>query len=157
MMRNSYDCGPSALSQASGTDYDQLIKLWGWKGYNDVRDNLLDSPWHHFAVLEKLRMPWQIVTCGDITSGKATPGKTVVLLHNLSNPILAQHWVVLESVTQDSVRVHWGDGTVKTFSKANFAKAYSAGTPACAYEVGRGRIGLTRYQCLWVKLTGKFI
>lgn len=157
LMQTQTDCGPAALSFATGVDYSRVCSSWGWENHGDVRDDLLDSPWHHFAVLEKLRIQFQIVTCGAIMAGKCGPNKTVILLHNLESPFLKQHWVVLESANPEYVSVHWGDGSVKRFAHAAFQKAYSAGTPACAYEVGKGRYKLSWYQRLWVTLTGRFI
>lgn len=156
-MHTHTDCGPAALAFVTGEGYDRLCGLWGWKNHGDQRDNLLDSPWHHFSALEKLRLPFRIVTCGTILRGEATPNKTMILLHNLENPILVQHWVVLAGIESDAALVHWGDGSIKRFSREAFEKAYSAGTPACAYEVGKGKYKLSWYQRLWVMLTGKFI
>lgn len=155
--RTKTDCGPACVSSVTGEDYGRVCDLWGWRNHGDIRDDLLDSPWHHFAALTKLRQPWAIVTCGDIIRGVAKPEKTVILLHGLQNPYLQQHWCILASASPVAVCVHWGDGTVKHFSRESFERAYAGGSPACAYEVGRGKIGLTWYQRLYVAITGKFI
>lgn len=154
---NKTDCGPAAVAFVTGQPLQTVKKLWGWHDYNDERDNLLDSPWHAFALLEKLKLQFQICNCSKIIQGKALPNKTVILIHNPSNPILQQHWCVLYGNDNENVFLHMGDGKVHSISKDKFQKLYSNGTPSCAYEVGIGNYKLSWYQRWYAWLTGKFI
>ena len=137
----------------------------GWNSYNDSRDNALDTPWNHFALLAKLNIPWKIRTCGEILNGTAKPEKTIILIHALPgegflgklNPLFSQHWVILQSVNPTHVLVHFGNNTIRQYTHEVFQRLYSGALPACAYEVGIGSTKLTWYQRAYAYLTGKFI
>ncbi|MBF0546203.1 MAG: hypothetical protein HQM08_17300 [Candidatus Riflebacteria bacterium] len=144
-MHGQRDCGPSALSFATGLDYDQIVKAWGWPTSDDWKCDARDNPGAHFRVLNALKIPWQITDCGKILAGQATENKTIILLAANDDPKTLipedyqyRHWVVLAGIQDGKVIVHWGDGQFRTFSRDPFIKAYSGGSPACAYEVGKG-------------------
>lgn len=161
-MQTEADCGPVALLGALLTkgykiDRAALLRLWDWQDYQDLRVDLQDSPWHHFAVLEKLNIPWKIRTCGEVCRGVCGKGTTVILLHDLEDPYLKQHWVLFdEAGSHGNVSLHWGDGKPRIFSQKQFELMYSLGSPACAYEVGIGTVGLTAFQRLYVNVLNRF-
>ena len=161
-METKNDCGPVALLGALMTkgykiDRAALLRLWDWQEYKDLRVDLQDSPWHHFAVLDRLNIPKKIRKCWEIWQGQCGNGKTVILVHDLEDPYLAQHWVLLDEVgTAGNVSLHWGNGKTRIFSRKQFELMYSLGSPACAYEVGIGSVGLTWYQRTYVKVMNKF-
>lgn len=161
-MRCSGDCGPAAIAFVTGIDQDTVERVMDWQhhhGLGGLREDLQDSPWHHFAAVVKLGQTFKLRTCRDLLTGAATPNKTIVLLHpNSRHPLLAQHWCVYAGRTPSGqVLVHWGDG-LPPRTVYDFEEWYSAGAPACAYEImpTGGQTRLTWYQRLYVWLMGKF-
>lgn len=159
-MRTENSCGPDAMACACNIDHAAIDRAWGIEKIG-LFNNAADTPWNHFAALAKLNMPWKIRTCGDIQASRCTNQKTVILVHSLDHPLLAQHWVVLNAVYPDgTVSVHWGDGALKVFNSTAFQRLYSGGKnigPQCAYEVGIGATRLSWYQRFYAWLTGKFV
>lgn len=132
-------CGPGAMGFVSGIDQSIVAKTMDWQHYhgtyNSYREDMQDSPAAHKLAILKLGFRYIARSCHDIISGKATPNKTIILLHpNVRHPILWQHWVVLAKPSSTgTVRVHWGNGIIKEVPE--FEQWYSAGVPACAYEI----------------------
>jgi hypothetical protein len=129
-------------------------------GLGGLREDLQDSPWHHFAAVAKLGQTWKIRTCRDLLTGAATVGKTLILLHpNARHPLLAQHWVVYagRDAKDGTVLVFWGDG-MPARRVPDIEEWYSAGAPACAYEIlpSGGQTRLTWWQRFYVWLMGRF-
>ena len=162
VMHTPTSCGPAALSAVLDRDYEKIVAKWpgGWRG------TLSDTPYSHFEVMAKFDTPWQIVGCENIIRGECAPGKTVILIHN--HPILKENWVILASITADRVLLYTGEpnllgvSVVRPMTFDNFRRAYSSGPRwrgagvQCAYEVGKGRIGVTRWQRLWAWMTRKW-
>lgn len=151
-MRTPDDCGPAAISAVTGIEYERILEAWPG-GWGDTDRGLLglpnDTPSDHFGCLDRLGVPYRIVTCGEILSCPIPENKIIVLLHGDS--FAAQHWVVIAERSPDGVRVHWGDGTMKNFKVAEFQNAYSAGWPACAYLVGEtGKISWWQRLLNWI-------
>lgn len=160
-MRCAGDCGPSCISFATGIDQDAVEHAMEWQhhhGMGGIREDLQDSPWHHFAAIAKLGLQFKIVTCQQILSGVAPIG-TVILIHPDSRHALtAQHWVTFAGLdTNRVVTVNWGDGKPPR-AVPDFDEWYSVGTPACAYSIVKegGQSRLTWYQRLYVWLFNKF-
>lgn len=149
-MLTDSDCGPAALSAATGLPREEVDDAWGW-----WRGDRTDSPWHHDAAMARLGVTRRVVTCGEICSGGAVPGRTVVLIHSKGSPILGQHWIVFAGLdAAGRVGLHMGDGRTLWFDQAVFAARYSGGAPACAYEVGRGDVPrVPWYQRLYMWVT----
>ena len=157
LMRGKTDCGVSALASASGLPYEQVAGAFDALN-GDRRDDLNDSPWHHDAAMRRLRIRSRIVTCGDILAGRTCPRRVVVLVHDPASPLLRQHWVTINWVDLPRARVNLWWGLPATPERAvsfdTFRQLYSAGAPACAYEVGVGTVrGLPWYSRAWVWLT----
>jgi ABC-type bacteriocin/lantibiotic exporter with double-glycine peptidase domain len=137
-MTNSYDCGPCALAEASGKSVAEVKMAMRWPDNNDSRDNLMDSPANHFLAKQRLRIPYRVVTAGQIMRSECKPDRTVILIHGdgAIGSWLAQHWVVLYKVEADRVHVQWGDGNIHHWAFDKFQERYSNGGPtATAYEV----------------------
>lgn len=161
-MRCSHDCGPCAISYVTGIDQDTVERVIGWQhyhGHGSVREDLQDSPWHHFDAIVRLGQTFRLRTCADLLSGRATPEKTVVLVHPDSrSPLLVQHWTVYAGLDTDGVPLlHWLDGRPPR-RVPDLEELYSRGAPACAYEVmpDGGQKRLTWYQRLYVRVMGRF-
>lgn len=171
-MRDDFDCGIAALSFSTGKSYETLKEIWGWKNTNTIKDNLLDSPWHHDNVLYALQIPHATVDENDIMNMRCENGKTMILLHFAKSGktrnfiefikrelqgILQQHWVVLHSVVNGFVLVHWGDGTIRSIPFETFKNMYKVGWPNCAYQLNVGTTNIPWYVKWWAKITGKFV
>lgn len=158
-MLTDHDCGCRAMVAASGRPAAVIQDAWTAEEYDNLLADINDSPWHHWAVLRRLGLQWKIRTCRDLLTVNATPGKTLVLIHpNARHPLLVQHWVVYDGMAAGSVRLHWGDGTIRLVPSPDFEEMYARGTPACAYEIveSGGQSQLTWFQRLWVWLMGRF-
>lgn len=150
LMRTDNDCGPAALSAASGLPYEQVMAAWpyGFAG------NASDSPWHHDASMAALGIKRRIATCQEIIAGQCADNRTVVLIHAFDNPLMSQHWAVLSGVTDSLVGLHMGNGQIKLFTITQFEQLYSGATPACAYVSGEGEVPvLAWYQRAWLWLS----
>lgn len=113
-MRGEKTCGPDAYAFASGVSQDVARLLFDWQQHRGLREDLQDSPLHHFAVLEKSGRPWRIRTCDDILNGRFAKNKVVCLVHLYDREppawlpgflkriwqswtaTLHQHWVVIQ-------------------------------------------------------------
>jgi hypothetical protein len=153
-MRCAGDCGPSALSFVTGVNQDVIEKTMDWQHYHGtltyLREDLQDSPAAHKLCLLKLGFRYLVRSAQDLTTGRATPNKTIILIHPDSrHPYIEQHWVVLAPAAAGGIpRVHWGDGTIKPVP--DLADEYSRGKPQCAYEVIPGPAGkATLLNRLW--------
>jgi hypothetical protein len=158
-MRTDSDCGPAALAELVGLPYERVMAKWPGGWLNNAMGGRLapnDTPYDHFVLLNRVGMPFRIVTLGMILNGECANNKTAILIHNLKKPILSQHWVILAGVSGD-VSLHMGDGTVKGFSPALFSDLYSKGWPACAYEIGKGGYKVSWWQRLVAKITGRWV
>lgn len=136
-MENSYDCGPCAMSSITGLPVSTVKSVWGWKDYNSVLDDLLDTPLNHYAFLNEIGCKYKIVTCSEILQGKAIPRRTMILIHSPNNPLFAQHWTILyDYPSSTTVNLLMGDGDFyHSYTIEKFQELYSAGTPACAYQL----------------------
>ena len=154
-MFSSTSCGPSSVSYVTGKSIDWVKNAFDWPNKNDWRDNTHDTPITHYLALQRLGVSYRIVPLTAILSGSCQPEKTVILIHSVGvvNSWLYQHWVVLRSVSPQSITVWWGDavGSYRSFTPANFVLAYTRGFPNCAYEISDGKA-----PSWWVWLKGVF-
>lgn len=151
------DCLWASLQNAGFTHISReaVARYMNWVDSDDVRADLTDNPAAHADALDEMGVPWRWVTCGDIKAGRCKPLQTVILIHASGNPIIQQHWVLLDHVISRKVLVQTGglDGENKPvlweFNESAFDRAYSAGTPAAAYEIGVPGGRLSRWwRCL---------
>lgn len=158
--KTKYDCGIRALSFVLQIAYEELCEIWEWENYGDFRDNLKDSHFQHFCVLDKLQTKYKRITIDDILCGNFTSNKTMCLIHFDKNPYLYQHWVVLTkdpNGDNDFILAHYGDGTLRRFLKKNFIELFNSGWPKCAYVVGEGETVTPWYQKLYCALINIFL
>lgn len=135
--------------------FDELKYIWEWEDYEDFRDDLKDSHFQHFCVLDKLNTKYKRITLEDILNSNFKSDKTMCLIHFEKNPYLYQHWVVLSKPHNgypDMIYAHYGDGTTRVFTKSVFAKLFNSGWPQCAYIVGEGETITHWYQKLYCAL-----
>jgi hypothetical protein len=146
-------CGPVMLQIMTGLSLAEVLEPWpgGWVDLNSdkTKEGIPnDTPFDHWFFLEKIGITWKRVTCQEILKKKTKPGKTGVLLHLAKEPktwwekiksffvgLTKQHWCVVLFVGEDSIVVDWGNGKKETFFHSRFEFLYSAGWPACAYEI----------------------
>ena len=163
-MLNSSDCGPASVAAVTGVDLATVKRLWGWDDHNDVRDDLVDSPWAELAILVKLGVQWKFRNCGDVLADRCRPDKTVVMIHGqgLVGSLLSQHYIVYAGRSQKgNYLFHWGDGKPPAeheLTADDLAGYYSRGTPAFAYEVvsSGGHTKIPWYMRAYVWLLGRF-
>jgi hypothetical protein len=137
LMLSESDCGPAALHAVTDIPREQIIKAMKWSEKNP---NVTDNPAAHFAALKTLKIPYQNRSVTALLNNTCKPNKTMILIHANDSPYLAQHWVVLASeVSEDGAWVHWGNGTMRHFSKDQLVKLITQGGPTnTIYEVGVG-------------------
>ena len=138
-------CGPGSIGFAidgiGGIDQIRVGKVMDWQHYhgaiNNYREDLQDSPAAHKLAILKLGFRYKVISCQQILRGQATPNKTVILVHpSARQPFAGQHWCVLAPPeTVGTVRLYWGNGTIREVSASEFEDWYSRGLPACAYEI----------------------
>ena len=163
----SKSCGPDAMAWAvawiTGATHPEAAarvrRAWGWAGYGDVRDDLLDSPGQHEAVARRLGISFDLATLGELERGQLPSQTTIMLAHlSASNPA-AQHWIVLASYASDGkTRWHWGDGTIHDLSREAVRELYSRFAPACIYTLGETASDpLPWYARAWAGLMEKIL
>lgn len=138
MTPGGHDCGPQELAEITGKPLAEVKRAMRWADYNDIRDDLNDNPAGHFIALQRLGVPYRVVTCGQVIRGECKPNGTAILIHGqgILGSWLAQHWIVLKEVSATHVTCWLGDGSAPSWTLENFQKAYSRGGPtATAYEV----------------------
>ena len=174
-MRGEKTCGPDAFAFAAEISPECAMALFQWKQHGGLREDIQDSPLHHFYVLRQTGRPWRMRTCGQILSGDFKPNKVVCLLHlyDKNRPgwlpsfferlwwaitgTLYQHWMVIRKVEGGKVFLHWGNGTIREFTAKQFARMYSVGSPACAYEIdAAGDRELSWWERSYVRVTNFF-
>lgn len=161
-LTTSYDCGPAAISAVTDIPLDKVKEVMRWKDSQDFRDNLMDSPANAFLALQRLSVPYRVVTCGQILRGECRNDKTIILIHGdgLVGSWLAQHYVVLAYVRSESgqtfIGVHWGDGTIHQYASDKFQERYANGGPtATAYEVYPSTPKPVTKYSWWAKLMAR--
>ena len=167
-MRTNHDCGPRLIRSITGVAYEKVLRVQGWPSDEECNSSFLDfldSPWHHFVAIERLGLSYRIRTLKDLLENKCEPGRTAILVHDLDNPFLAQHWVGLAEVNIDKrkVWIYWGmKGKVakeKTFEEME--ELYAKGSPACVYTVYKGGTngcdGTTLYMRLYALATSALV
>jgi hypothetical protein len=156
-METGYDCGPRALSSATSIPYEKIIEEWQWRDYNDFRDNAKDTPWHHFNVLQKLKIPFKRYKPIDVIEKRCAGEKTLILFHDPASPFLSQHWVLLKHVADEEIHIDLGNGKVGCYTPETFLKYADASWPIVVYTVGSGDDKNTWYQDLLVWVTNLFL
>jgi len=138
---------------------ERVYRAWGWHGYGDIRDDLLDSPGQHEATARRLGISYDLATLGELERGTLPPNQTVMLVHLSASDPTAQHWIVLAGYASDGrTRWHFGDGTVKELSRETVREYYSRWAPACAYTLGEAaRDPLPWYARAWAGLIEKIL
>lgn len=153
--RVANSCGPDAFAFAAQLDQNVVDNAWDIDDINQFHD-LKDSPWHHFVVAESLGIPFRTLTLAQVLAGDFQQDRCMTLIHDPENPLLAQHWIVVHSIEGDKVRFYDGKRPLPVqVSKSLMTSMYAAGSPACAYELGRGDQKTTWYQRWYVWLTNR--
>jgi hypothetical protein len=106
----------------------------------------MDSPLDHKAACQALGLPIQVLDINDILAHRG-PAKFVALVHGAGfvGSWLTQHWCVVAGVTDPTVSVAWGDGTIKVFKHPAFKDAFKRAAPEFAYAPGVGTVPRLRW------------
>lgn len=156
-MQEPRDCGPAAVSFAGGWPIDQVKNAWpgGWRNRDAVLADLNDWPDDHRLCIEKLGKHVRNVTLSEILEGRAQPDRTVILVHKNTTQ---KHWVVLAKAGEMAVFLHFGDGHIRSFPRAEFITLFTRSFPNCAYEITDQDSRLPWYRRVlgwFAKLTGR--
>jgi len=140
VQRGALTCGPDSMFQAVkhlGITQKQVDDAYGLESVESF-GNMQDTPMNAADSLDKLGVKWRWVDVNRMMKMECCPGKTVILLHSLKNPIFAQHWAVVEAFYGSGVTLDMGtpDMIAKTYAWAQLKALYTAGGPTnTAYEV----------------------
>jgi hypothetical protein len=145
LMTSDADCGPASLHAVTDIPEAQIEAQMGW---NPNFPDITDGAEIHFKWLKSQKITYQELTMTQVvTANYAIPGKTVILIHSNNDPrsilgmlhlqsTFEQHWVVLAGCDGKNISLYWGDGTIKTFSCADFMLLMTQGGPTnTAYEI----------------------
>jgi uncharacterized protein YlzI (FlbEa/FlbD family) len=120
-----------------GVTQAQVDKAFGFPDISKF-GNLSDTPANHADALNRLGVRWRWVDVNAIERMDCNPGKTVILLHSLKNPVLMQHWAVVEIISGQGAALDMGTPDMKPvwYSWVVLRNLYTAGGPTnTAYEV----------------------
>lgn len=139
LMRAETDCEEAACATATGRTWEELHKALGKKGMpNSIEDPVASSPVNVKRAVESLGFRCDEVGLDAILHGRATPGKTVVLVHNPESPLMGQHWCVWQGIRSDGFHLFsWGGKLeYRAYSGARVAQFVTAGKlPQCVFTV----------------------
>lgn len=158
LMRFDDDCGLVVVSHVTQNKYDDVKEIWPGQFFGSLNDSYI----HHQRAVQALGHTWTRKTIHDVIAGRCKPERTAILLNEYDDPetfiredLFKMHWVVLAETNEAVTRVHWGDGTVKTFKHDAIRKHFI--NPFCvAYEVTLGYTGgeIPWYKKLYTWITG---
>ncbi|MBF0406699.1 MAG: hypothetical protein HQM10_05055 [Candidatus Riflebacteria bacterium] len=155
LMKTKSDCEIAAIATACSVSYDRAKKAIAWKDLpGELENPIYGNPENLYLALIKLGFWKKNIVLSDLLSGKATPGKTIVLIHKPTNPISQQHWVVWAGKNDKGKHLfYWGDSEKPvTVSEKSLSDYYCKGWPNCAFEVYKASI----WQLLWQKFLRLF-
>lgn len=138
LMRGQTDCEEAAGGTATGRTWEELHAALGKKGIpNSLEDPIAGNPVNLKRAIESLGFRCDEVGLSAILHGKATPGKTICLIHGLSHPFLAQHWVVWAGILSDGKHAFWwGDSAgTRALDPQLVADLITKGAPNCVFTV----------------------
>lgn len=147
-METDFECGVvgqfnALIDYGYKITWEQFLRVWGWKNYNDYRDNFSDQPGNHVFTLKKLKVPFRRVKINEVIRQTAPVNRTIVLFHRVieGSPLAAytdQHWAryIGFDVTKGKYIFDWGRGKDKCFSAEYLKEMYEAGSPDYAYCIG---------------------
>lgn len=150
-MRQSNDCGITALANATGKSYEEIAQI-GWR--NTFKGNDDDSIYHHEVALQRLGYGMQQIDKEEVLNAEFVPGKTLLcMLADDKNPI-SYHWFVLCEPTSKGVAVM--DGIKDNKISVKWSRIASGwGKLACAYIITDvAPKNVLWYKRLWVFITG---
>jgi len=143
LMKETNDCHNPVIANSCGVTYEQAAAAIGHKDLpGPLESPIFSNPWNLYRALIRLGFWKKNVTLAMLLNGACEPGKTVVLLHNPTNPTLAQHWVTWHG--KDCLGRHllaWGNSQeFKRVSPELLADYYRRGWPNCAFQVYKANI-----------------
>ena len=161
-MQHQTDCEVAAIATALQISYDEAKSALRWQTLPFNANNpIYGNPYNLYIALINLKHWKANKTLTQLLKGDYEPGKCIVLIHNPSNPIMKQHWVVLGAKRPDhgGFEVFWGDSESPRFITEKMLKEYFlAGWPNCAfqpYKASAWRIWWKKIKAFW--LTKKWL
>lgn len=157
-MRTGNSCGPDAVffvlhGMKESITQKAVDDAWG---ITDIKKfaNVWDTPFNHFAVLNKLGFRYRKLSSDDLLNNRGARKQTLLLVHNSKDPEvrnifseiagflrenLEEDWIVFKELGvingEKYVRVFVGDGTVKQLTQKRFEKLINSGVVRCIYSV----------------------
>lgn len=154
LMRYNTDCEVAALATVTATDYETARKVIGWKQLTMSLENpIYGNPYSVYLALTKLKHWKRNITFQDMLMRHYTPLKTVILLHDETNPNLNQHWAVLGDTIHDKVEIYMGDSNIPiTIDHNTLQSRFTSGFPNVAFEVYPCNIFKRTYHSIILKI-----
>lgn len=156
LMRHETDCEVAAIATACEVSYEQSRDALGWRKLPEGAENpVFGNPWNLYRALIDIGFWKRNIRFRDLASGRATPDKTIVLIHNKANPTLEQHWVVWAGLDEDgNHKLWWGinDETYVVVPPQTMSAYFHKGWPNCAFEVYKASI----FEILWLRFKRLF-
>ena len=152
LMRHDTDCEVAALATACEVSYEEARKALGWKKLPLGAENpVFGNPINLYRALINLGFWKHNIRFRDLAKGRATPNKTVVLIHNKANPILQQHWVVWAGLDANKNHLLWwgiNDKTLVAVPSQTMSEYFYKGFPNCAFTVYKASL----LRVVWQKI-----
>ncbi|MBF0501500.1 MAG: hypothetical protein HQM09_15275 [Candidatus Riflebacteria bacterium] len=140
LMQTQNDCEIAAIATATGKAYEETAAAFTpLPAIDPIRGN----PEALYLALVRLALWKKNITWSMLETHQATPGKTVILIHNPETPTLLQHWIVLAGYSPDGFSCYWGypliagrDAALPVFvDTAKMKDLFLRGWPNCAFEI----------------------
>ena len=143
-MRRTSDCEVAAMATATGKTYEEVYRAEGRKELSSgLNDPIWGNPETLYLTLIKLGFWKRNITWSDLENQRAKPGKTIILIHDPTHPILTQHYVVLSGYYPGGFQCYWGYPITPNHDPQNpvnverekMKDLFLKGWPNCCFEV----------------------
>ena len=144
------DCHNAAIGTACQVSYDDASKATGHKDLAATLESpIFSNPWNMYRALAKLGFWKKNITLTNLLQDAAEPMRTIVLIHNLDNPTLSQHWIVWGGIKGGYHVCYWGDSDKpRLIAAQRLESLFRRGWPNCAFQVYKANF----FRLMWEKL-----
>lgn len=136
-MRQLNDCHNPVIANSTGVTYEEASRaLLHYDLPSMLESPIMSNPWNLYRALIVLGFWKKNITLTMLLAGDCEPGKTIVLLHNPENPLLAQHWITWHGIENGLHLLAWGNSQeFKRVTPELLTDYYRKGFPNCAFQV----------------------